>query len=60
MQKFISLTQGKSSRVIVNPTQIRVMHPANEGTALYFGLSDQYEFWIVNESMEEIMELING
>ena len=60
MSKFIKLTQGSSLRVVVNPSQIRAMQSSSQGTAIYLGLSDAYDYWIVNESLEEIMEMING
>lgn len=60
MSKFIKLTQGSTSEVFVNINQIKLMHFAAQGATLYFGLADGYDCWTVNESPDEIMEMING
>lgn len=56
--KFIKLSQGANCPLFVNPTQIVCFYRSGISDGSYLKLSNDECY--VNESIEEIMELING
>lgn len=61
MIKLTNASEGFSGKVIyLNPSHIVSMYSEDNATQIYGGLTGSTVIWTVMESMEEVIDLIDG